>query len=172
MWFIAYNRSPGNVNELNCIVYIIGLVLGFLTWVPWSLRIVWKSICVYTFFTLGKRSCSDLGILVTAVNLPSYSDPGEGGSSGGENGRRTWDRWLDRGFWGVQAERCWEKIGIGEKQEKKRLGKFLPNMSKCYPTISPMDRFKFQGHWEVGLTSYKKCGFGVCTALLCSSLPI
>lgn len=97
-------------------------MLWFLTWVPWSLRIVRKSICVCTFFTLGKRSCSDLGILVTAVNLLSYSDPGEGGSSGRENGRRTWDRWLDRGCWRVKAERCWEKIGIGEKIGERKKG--------------------------------------------------
>lgn len=40
--------------EFNCNVYIIDLVLGFLTWIPQSVEIVWKSICVYFFCAWGK----------------------------------------------------------------------------------------------------------------------
>lgn len=85
MWFPVHNRSSENVIDFNIAlsVYIIGLVL--LTWVPLSRKIVWKSICARAFSSaLGEDPA--LIWKYRSPTFPSYSDPGEGGSSGGENG--------------------------------------------------------------------------------------
>jgi hypothetical protein len=117
-----------------------------LTWVPWCLGIIWMYACVCP----GRRSCSKVEILVTAVSFSLiFWYQWEREQEWRESGGGTWNQWWTETVegWAVQ----------GENKHLKKHGKISCHI--CQNVILPhhlTDGINFQGPWEgFPLTAFK-----------------
>lgn len=104
------------LSNLHCLYRRLGA--WTFTWVPWSLETKEKYIHIHPF-PFRRLFHPNLGTLP----LIYWSRWGKA-SSVGENGRRTWDRWLTEVVGECQAERCREKGGTF-----RNVGEILANRS-------------------------------------------
>lgn len=157
MWCLAYKGVRKCLLNLRCQRHWLGAWIFYMGSVKfWNCM---KNYMCISFFPPGRILCSDLGRLVMLCTFPSYSDPGQGSSSGGENGGRTWDKWLNRGCWRVKAKRCWEKRGTW-----RNMGKILTRYVKML-SFHVGSIFRDTAKGSLCLTSFKSVAL-VCPIIL------